>query len=128
LYVSTLRKLSNLAKKKQTSSALLQQQQQQQQEKRSLCCPSITLPLVYFTSSLQLICHFIMFSSMTTRFLGRSAASSASFNGVAAARSFHASAAALEKLNVEGLASKVDLSGKNVLVRVDLNVPLAKVS
>jgi 3-phosphoglycerate kinase len=28
---------------------------------------------------------------------------------------------------VEGLAKKVDLSGKNVLVRVDLNVPLAKV-
>ncbi len=33
----------------------------------------------------------------------------------------------MEKLNVEGLAKKVDLDGKNVLVRVDLNVPLAKV-
>jgi len=29
-------------------------------------------------------------------------------------------------LNVEGLAERVDLSGQNVLVRVDLNVPLSK--
>lgn len=42
-------------------------------------------------------------------------------------RSFHATAAAQAKLNVEGLADKVNLSGQNVLVRVDLNVPLAKV-
>ena len=35
---------------------------------------------------------------------------------------------ALAKLNLEGLAQKVDLSGQNVLVRVDLNVPLAKAS
>jgi hypothetical protein len=40
---------------------------------------------------------------------------------------FHASAAAQAKLNVEGLAAKVDLKGANVLVRVDLNVPLGKV-
>jgi len=32
----------------------------------------------------------------------------------------------LEKLNVEGLASRVDLAGQNVLMRVDLNVPLSK--
>jgi len=42
-------------------------------------------------------------------------------------RLFHASPAAGAKLNVEGLASQVDLKGTNVLVRVDLNVPLAKV-
>lgn len=42
-------------------------------------------------------------------------------------RSFHASVTCWEKLNVEGLAKKVNLDGKNVLVRVDLNVPLAKV-
>ncbi|KAL3792952.1 hypothetical protein HJC23_010965 [Cyclotella cryptica] len=42
------------------------------------------------------------------------------------ARSFHITPLALEKLNVEGLAAKVDLSGKNVLMRVDLNVPLSK--
>jgi len=42
-------------------------------------------------------------------------------------RIFHASPEALAKLNVEGLAEMVNLKGKNVLVRVDLNVPLAKV-
>mmetsp|Transcript_49234 Transcript_49234/g.73241 ORF Transcript_49234/g.73241 Transcript_49234/m.73241 type:complete len:439 (-) Transcript_49234:72-1388(-) len=41
-------------------------------------------------------------------------------------RSFHLSPLCLEKLNVEGLASKVDLNGQNVLMRVDLNVPLSK--
>lgn len=41
-------------------------------------------------------------------------------------RLFHSSSAALAKLNVEGLASKVDLDGQNVLMRVDLNVPLSK--
>jgi len=39
---------------------------------------------------------------------------------------YHVSRVLLEKLNVEGLASKVDLDGQNVLVRVDLNVPLDK--
>ena len=43
-----------------------------------------------------------------------------------AQRSFHSTPAALDKLNIEGLASKVDLSGQNVLMRVDLNVPLDK--
>ena len=42
-------------------------------------------------------------------------------------RFFHASSKQLEKLNVEGLSKRVSLRGKNVLVRVDLNVPLAKV-
>jgi hypothetical protein len=42
-------------------------------------------------------------------------------------RSFHVTSVAQAKLNVEGLADKVNLKGQNVLVRVDLNVPLAKV-
>ena len=41
-------------------------------------------------------------------------------------RFFHASGADLAKLNVEGLADKVNLEGQNVLMRVDLNVPLSK--
>mmetsp|Transcript_68477 Transcript_68477/g.103266 ORF Transcript_68477/g.103266 Transcript_68477/m.103266 type:complete len:432 (-) Transcript_68477:15-1310(-) len=41
-------------------------------------------------------------------------------------RFFHATASCLEKLNVKGLAEKIDLKGENVLVRVDLNVPLSK--
>jgi len=41
-------------------------------------------------------------------------------------RYIHATPQTLEKLNVEGLASKVNLSGQNVLMRVDLNVPLSK--
>jgi hypothetical protein len=57
-----------------------------------------------------------------TRFsLGGSASASIT------SRFFHASQSAHAKLNVEGLASRVDLKGVNVLMRVDLNVPLAKV-
>jgi len=41
-------------------------------------------------------------------------------------RSYHSSQQLFEKLNVEGLASKVNLEGQNVLMRVDLNVPLDK--
>jgi phosphoglycerate kinase len=41
-------------------------------------------------------------------------------------RYFHLSPAALEKLNVQGLADRVNLEGQNVLMRVDLNVPLSK--
>jgi hypothetical protein len=41
-------------------------------------------------------------------------------------RFFHASSVDLAKLNVEGLAERVNLEGQNVLVRVDLNVPLSK--
>ena len=65
----------------------------------------------------------MQFASLTTKILSRSS------NNAAAAfrRNFHASSSCMEKLNVEGLAKKVDLDGKNVLVRVDLNVPLAKV-
>mmetsp|Transcript_8016 Transcript_8016/g.11444 ORF Transcript_8016/g.11444 Transcript_8016/m.11444 type:complete len:446 (-) Transcript_8016:249-1586(-) len=39
---------------------------------------------------------------------------------------FHSSTLKEAKLNVEGLADKVDLEGQNVLMRVDLNVPLSK--
>lgn len=50
------------------------------------------------------------------------------FTSPAWKRSFHVTSVAHAKLNVEGLADKVNLQGQNVLVRVDLNVPLAKVS
>ena len=65
----------------------------------------------------------MIFSSLTTKFLSRTSTSVIT----AYRRNFHASSSCLAKLNVEGLAKKVDLDGKNVLVRVDLNVPLAKV-
>ena len=39
---------------------------------------------------------------------------------------FHASAIDQAKLNLQGLADRVNLKGQNVLVRVDLNVPLDK--
>ncbi len=41
-------------------------------------------------------------------------------------RFLHATPQALAKLNVEGLAERVNLEGQNVLMRVDLNVPLSK--
>jgi len=41
-------------------------------------------------------------------------------------RAFHASRAASAKLGVEGLASKTNLNGEKVLIRLDLNVPLDK--
>ena len=63
-----------------------------------------------------------MLSSTCHRLLSRTAAISSSSH-----RFFHASPQALAKLNVEGLAEKVNLEGQNVLVRVDLNVPLDKV-
>jgi hypothetical protein len=60
-------------------------------------------------------------------FLSRSLLSSARSVATYKARFFHASPLCLAKLNVKGLAERVNLDGKNVLVRVDLNVPLAKV-
>ena len=39
---------------------------------------------------------------------------------------FHVTPQLLEKLNVQGLADRVNLEGQNVLMRVDLNVPLSK--
>jgi hypothetical protein len=41
-------------------------------------------------------------------------------------RFLHSTPQALAKLNVEGLAERVNLEGQNVLMRVDLNVPLSK--
>ncbi len=61
--------------------------------------------------------------SLATSTLARASRRSAS---IAPSRFFHASGADLAKLNVEGLAEKVNLEGQNVLMRVDLNVPLSK--
>jgi phosphoglycerate kinase len=55
-----------------------------------------------------------------------SRASRRSASAAISSRFFHASGADLAKLNVEGLAEKVNLDGQNVLMRVDLNVPLSK--
>lgn len=63
-----------------------------------------------------------MFSSVVSTFARTSRKSAALFSD----RYLHATAASLAKLNVEGLAEKVDLKGQNVLMRVDLNVPLSK--
>jgi len=41
-------------------------------------------------------------------------------------RYFRVTPQTLAKLNVEGLAKLVNLEGQNVLMRVDLNVPLSK--
>lgn len=41
-------------------------------------------------------------------------------------RFFHSTSSTAAKLNVEGLAERVNLEGQNVLMRVDLNVPLSK--
>jgi len=62
-----------------------------------------------------------MFSSLARSTLCRSSAKLTFAN-----RPFHASTIDLRKLNVEDLAEKVDLDGQNVLMRVDLNVPLSK--
>lgn len=61
--------------------------------------------------------------SLAASNLSRASRSSAS---ALSSRFFHASGADLAKLNVEGLAEKVNLEGQNVLMRVDLNVPLSK--
>jgi hypothetical protein len=63
-----------------------------------------------------------MFSSAVSTFARTSRKSAALFSD----RYLHVTAASLAKLNVEGLAEKVDLKGQNVLMRVDLNVPLSK--
>lgn len=47
-------------------------------------------------------------------------------SSVISSRFFHVTGADLAKLNVEGLAKMVNLEGQNVLMRVDLNVPLSK--
>ena len=65
----------------------------------------------------------VSFSSIPTKLFSRCATTMS----VASRRSFQTSTICCAKLNVTGLADKVDLDGKNVLVRVDLNVPLAKV-
>jgi len=47
-------------------------------------------------------------------------------SGSAFSRGFRSTRAAQAKLGIEGLASKANLSGAHVLVRLDLNVPLSK--
>lgn len=61
-----------------------------------------------------------MFSSSISRVVSQSVSKSRRLAG------FHSTSLALDKLNVEGLAEKVNLEGQNVLMRVDLNVPLSK--
>jgi hypothetical protein len=61
-------------------------------------------------------------------FVSRAATACTRSRPASRTRFFHASPQAAAKLNVEGLAEKVKLEGQNVLVRVDLNVPLDKVS
>lgn len=61
-----------------------------------------------------------MFSSAISRVVSQSVSKSRRVAG------FHSTSLALDKLNVEGLAEKVNLEGQNVLMRVDLNVPLSK--
>jgi len=65
-------------------------------------------------------------TSALARFSIRRSASLSLTSSLSSVRSFHASVVDLAKLNVEGLAEKVDLEGQNVLMRVDLNVPLSK--
>lgn len=64
-----------------------------------------------------------MFSSAIVSTFSRTSRRSAA---LFSSRYLHATAASMAKLNVEGLAEKVDLKGQNVLMRVDLNVPLSK--
>ena len=73
---------------------------------------------VFFTLSLFFLTLAII--TMLSSFAARSAR-------VVHLRFYHASPLSLEKLNVEGLAQRVNLRGENVLMRVDLNVPLDKV-
>jgi hypothetical protein len=72
----------------------------------------------------------MMFAAPSSRFLAKIAHRSLATNlrsASAYTRFFHATSRAEAKLNVEGLAQRVNLEGQNVLVRVDLNVPLDKV-
>lgn len=64
---------------------------------------------------------------MMQRCLFRTASSSSSIATSITRRCLHRTAAtSQQKLNVEGLADLVNLKGQNVLMRVDLNVPLSK--
>lgn len=67
-----------------------------------------------------------MISSTFTRLATNTTGVRSSKNLFQRFAAFHSSRVALEKLNVEGLAQKVNLEGQNVLMRVDLNVPLSK--
>jgi len=65
-------------------------------------------------------------SSSSRRLLGVTQRIASSTSSSSRVSYFHASAIDLAKLNLHGLAERVNLQGQNVLVRVDLNVPLDK--
>mmetsp|Transcript_7931 Transcript_7931/g.16144 ORF Transcript_7931/g.16144 Transcript_7931/m.16144 type:complete len:444 (-) Transcript_7931:115-1446(-) len=68
-----------------------------------------------------------MFATASASFVRRSARTAIPSQARALqSRYFHLTPQALEKLNVQGLAERVNLQGQNVLMRVDLNVPLSK--
>ncbi|KAL7463561.1 hypothetical protein ACHAXS_003921 [Conticribra weissflogii] len=68
-----------------------------------------------------------MFATASASFIRRGARTAIpSFDRMRQSRYFHLTPQALEKLNVQGLAERVNLEGQNVLMRVDLNVPLSK--
>ena len=84
-------------------------------------CGIIIVPPIAFRTFAQRD-HF-----STAKMLSTTAASfTRASRSVLKSRSYHSTQLLLEKLNVEGLASKVDLKNQNVLMRVDLNVPLSK--
>jgi len=92
-----------------------------------------------FATSNTKCCHLLARSrSCSSRFVGATAAKATATAAIATATAtaqfpfqralFHSTVpTTMAKLNVERLAQKVKLEGQNVLVRVDLNVPLDKV-
>ena len=67
-----------------------------------------------------------MFASATSSFVRKAVGTAAASKVSLQFRGIHFTPALSEKLNVQGLADKVNLEGQNVLMRVDLNVPLSK--
>lgn len=61
-------------------------------------------------------------TSALARFSIRRSASLSLTSSLSSVRSFHASVVDLAKLNVEGLAEKVDLEGQNVLMRGEKSI------
>jgi len=101
----------------------------------SSLCRLQSFPIIHATTTGRYICTIIQRHTRSTEvkkiretmFASRNFFQFAARKTVVRQRLFHASPQALAKLNVEGLAQKVNLEGQNVLVRADLNVPLDKV-